>query len=193
MEKRIKKKISAKEIAAVGIMAAEVYVASAFLQIPIPTAIGSTRLHMGNVLCLLSGMVLSPVQGGLAAGLGSMLFDLTSPAYVTSAPFTFAFKFAMAWISGRIACGSKGSVRRRYFTGAIAGALSYVVLYLAKNFIEYYFVLKMPLEGVLLAISQKGTAATVNGVAAVVIAVPLGLALRPALSRLIVDFGKEKE
>ena len=50
------KKITIKEIARIGIMAAAVYVASAFLQVPIPTAIDNTRLHMGNVMCLLSGM-----------------------------------------------------------------------------------------------------------------------------------------
>lgn len=52
------KKVSIKEIALIGIMAAAVYVSSAFLQIPIPTAIDNTRLHMGNVMCLLSGLLL---------------------------------------------------------------------------------------------------------------------------------------
>ena len=46
-------------------MAAAVYVASAFLQIPIPTVIDNMRLHMGNVICLLSGLLLGPVQGVL--------------------------------------------------------------------------------------------------------------------------------
>ena len=64
------KKITIKEIARIGIMAAAVYVASAFLQVPIPTAIDNTRLHMGNVMCLLAGMLLGPLQGGLAAGIG---------------------------------------------------------------------------------------------------------------------------
>ncbi len=60
---------------------------------------------MGNVLCLLSGMLLGPLQGGFAAGIGSMFFDLTNPAYITSAPFTFAFKFVMAWLCGKIVPG----------------------------------------------------------------------------------------
>ena len=86
------KKISVRELSLVGIMAAMVYVTSAYLQIPIPTAIGATRLHMGNVMCLLSGLLLGPLWGGLAAGIGSMFFDLLNPAYIASAPFTFAFK-----------------------------------------------------------------------------------------------------
>ena len=72
------KGMTARSITLTGIMAAAVYMASAFLQIPVPTAIGSTRIHMGNVMCLLSGMVLDPVSGGLAAGIGSMFFDLTN-------------------------------------------------------------------------------------------------------------------
>ena len=65
------KKMTVKDITRIGIMAAAVYVASAFLQIPIPTAIGSTRLHMGNVMCLLSGMLLGAVPGGLEIGRAS--------------------------------------------------------------------------------------------------------------------------
>ncbi|MDE6128728.1 MAG: ECF transporter S component, partial [Lachnospiraceae bacterium] len=93
----MKKKITLMELSLISVMTAAVYVASAFLQIPVPTPIGSTRLHMGNVMCLLSGMLLGSWQGGLAAGLGSMLFDLTSPAYISSAPFTFLFKFLISW------------------------------------------------------------------------------------------------
>lgn len=51
-------------------------------------------------VCLLSGFLLGPIGGGLSAGIGSALYDLTSPAYVTSAPFTFVFKFLMAWACG---------------------------------------------------------------------------------------------
>ena len=61
------KRITIRQTAFIGIMAALVYVTSAFLQIQIPTAIGSTRLHMGNVMCLLSGLLLGGFQGGLAA------------------------------------------------------------------------------------------------------------------------------
>ncbi len=112
------KKITIREIARIGIMAAAVYVASAFLQVPIPTAIDNTRLHMGNVMCLLSGMLLGPLQGGLAAGIGSMFFDLTNPAYIASAPFTFIFKFVMAWICGKITSGSPAHLKQRLWPAA---------------------------------------------------------------------------
>lgn len=179
------KKITINEIARIGIMAAAVYVASALLQIPIPTAIDNTRLHMGNVMCLLAGMLLGPVQGGLAAGIGSMFFDLTNPAYIASAPFTFAFKFVMAWICGKIASGSSAHLRQRYVLGGMAGAFSYVVFYLSKSFVEHRFVLGLPVEAVMLTITQKGVVSSVNAVVACLVAVPLGLALHPVMVKMV--------
>ena len=177
------KKLNIRQVAFVGIMAALVYVTSAFLQINIPTAIGSTRLHMGNVMCLLSGLLLGPLQGGLAAGIGSMFFDLTNPMYIASAPFTFAFKFMMAWLCGIIAhkCGKE--VLWKTILGAIIGAVAYVVLYLGKSFIEDHFVLGLPLDAVMLTIAQKGLVSTVNGIIAAVVSVPLYLTLRPLLKK----------
>ena len=172
------KKITIKEIARIGIMAAAVYVASAFLQVPIPTAIDNTRLHMGNVMCLLAGMLLGPLQGGLAAGIGSMFFDLTNPAYIASAPFTFAFKFVMAWICGKIASGNSAHLKHRYIIGGIAGAFAYVVLYLSKSFIEHRFTY-------MLTTAQKAVVSSVNAIVACLVAVPLGLALRPVMAKII--------
>ena len=172
------KKITTKDITLIGIMAAAVYVSSAFLQIPIPTAIGSTRLHMGNVMCLLAGILLGGVPGGLAAGIGSMLFDLTSPAYVSSAPFTFVFKFLMAWVCGKIAGQRQTGLKIRFTCGALAGSLVYMMLYLAKTFIRDRYVLGLPLQAVALTVAQKGIASGVNAAIAVIVAVPLGLALK---------------
>lgn len=177
------KKITVRQTAFVGILAAMVYVTSAYLQISIPTAIGATRLHMGNVMCLLSGLLLGPVKGGLAAGIGSMFFDLTNPAYIASAPFTFSFKFAMAWICGMLSRGHERKGNLWCVLGAVTGAFSYVVLYLGKSFIEDHFVLGLPLDAVLLTVSQKAVVSTVNGVIAALVSVPLYLALRPALIR----------
>lgn len=183
----MKKKITTSEITLIGLMAAMVYVASKFLQIPIPTAIGETRLHMGNVMCLLGGLLLGPVYGGLSAGIGSAFFDLTSPAYITSAPFTFAFKFFMAWSCGILYKkwhDRKNTVLCSAVAGTV-GALSYVILYLIKSFISSYFLLQMPFEAVILAVGQKGFFSVINGIIAVIAAVPLSIAIRPAISKML--------
>lgn len=178
------KKISLRQITLIGVMSAAVYISSAFLQIPIPTAIGNTRLHIGNVMCLLSGLLLGSWQGGLAAGIGSMLFDLTNPAYIASAPFTFVFKFLMAWLCGKIASGQKFTRRRRFFIGAVSGSVLYIILYLSKSFFEHRFVAGMPLSAVMLTVSQKAIVSGVNAVTAVCVAVPLGLALYSGVKRI---------
>lgn len=181
----MKRKITIREITLVGLMAAMVYVASAFLQIPIPTAIGNTRLHMGNVMCLLSGLLLGPIWGGLSAGIGSVFFDLTNPAYISSAPFTFFFKFFMAWICGILYLKWNTKKKTVVYSSiaATAGALSYVALYLLKSFFESYVFLQLPFQAVILSVSQKGVVSVINGIIAVIVAVPLSLAIRPALKK----------
>ena len=123
------KKITVKQSAFIGIMAALVYVTSAFLQINIPTAIGSTRLHMGNVMCLLSGLLLGGFQGGLAAGFGSVIFDLTNPLYIASAPFTFVFKFLMAFVCGVITHRTGKEAHWKTVLAAIIGAAYVIATY----------------------------------------------------------------
>ena len=177
------KKITVRQSAFIGIMAALVYVTSAYLQIQIPTAIGSTRLHMGNVMCLLSGLLLGGFQGGLAAGFGSVIFDLTNPAYIASAPFTFIFKFLMAFVCGVITHKTGKEAQWKTILAAIIGAVTYVILYLGKTFIEDYLVMGIPLNTVWLTVTQKGLVSTVNGIIAAVVSVPLYITLRPMLKK----------
>ena len=120
-------KLTIKKITLIGVMAALVFVASQ-IQIRIPLGGSETRIHIGNGFCLLCGLILGPVTGGLAAGFGSALFDLFNPVYLPSAPFTFAFKFLMAFICGKIA----------YSHGAKAENLNknIIVIFLFK--IEYF-------------------------------------------------------
>ena len=82
--------------------------------------------------------MLGPVGGGLAAGLGSALYDMTNPAYIASAPFTFAFKFMLAAVCGWIAWAKGGRAENhgQNILAAIAGSATYMVLYLGKSFIE---------------------------------------------------------
>ena len=104
MEKHDTVKSLILRIVMTAMFAALVFVSS-MISVPIPVAIGDvTRILLGNIFCLLSGFTLGPVCGGLAAGIGSALYDLTNPAYIASAPFTFAFKFLLAAVCGVISC-----------------------------------------------------------------------------------------
>jgi uncharacterized membrane protein len=180
-EKARSPKINTYTIAAIGMMAALVFVATK-IQIQIPTAIGRTRLHFGNVFCLLSGMLLGGVRGGLAAGIGSMFFDFTDPAFIDSAPFTLVFKFAMGAICGLITNGGGANSRRpvRNLIGCLAGAFSSVALSIGKSFVTDYYLMRNPLETVMTSLAQKGTVSLVNAVLAVVAALLLLPAFRKA-------------
>lgn len=184
----MEEKLNVQKMCLVGLMAAMVFVASAFLQIPIPTFIGETRLHMGNVMCLLSGLLLGPLWGGMAAGIGSMFFDLTNPAYISTAPFTFVFKFLMAWVCGILYQKFRHKANIVFYStvAAAAGNLLYIVLYLLRNFFEATVFLQQPMAAVILSLVQKGTISAMNGVIAVIAAVPLSMAIRPALGKIIV-------
>ena len=103
MEK--KQKISTRKIVFVALMAALTVVGSA-LRIQLPVAIGSTTaFHLGNIFCALSGILLGPWLGGLAAGLGSFLYDIMSN-YISECWITFLTKGAYGLVAGLIAWGS---------------------------------------------------------------------------------------
>lgn len=121
----------------VGVMAAVIFVLTYFVRIEIPTPTGPTNLKIANAFCLAAGMLFGGIYGGLAAGIGSMVFDILNPVYITSAPFTFAFFFTMAAVCGFISHsgGKNGRNLPRNILGAACGAVSYWVLYISKSVI----------------------------------------------------------
>ena len=63
-------------------------------------------IHLGDALVLLSGIVLGPIYGGLAAGIGSMMADILS-GYAMWAPGTFLIKAVCAILAGWMFCKLK--------------------------------------------------------------------------------------
>ncbi|MCI9193084.1 MAG: ECF transporter S component [Acutalibacter muris] len=172
------------KISAVGIFAALVFVSN-YLSVPVPVAIGDvSRIHFGNIFCLLSGFVLGPIGGGLAAGIGSGLYDLTNPAYIASAPFTFLFKFLLAAVCGWAANvhGARAENHVQNVFAAAAGSLTYMILYLGKAFVQG-LLLGSEMGAVLTALATKAVTSGINAVIAVVVSVPLCAVVRLALRR----------
>ena len=102
------KSLTTKKMVITALMAA-LTVAGSSLRIVLPLEIaGTTAFHLGNVMCALSGILLGPWLGGLAAGLGSAIFDMLNPLYISEAWITFLFKGAYGLAAGLIAwCGHK--------------------------------------------------------------------------------------
>ena len=118
------------------------------------------------------------------------LYDLTNPAYIASAPFTFVFKFLLAAVCGLIAHKGKitGNMLEEDFTitvprsivAGICGSLTYIVLYLAKSYITTVLAGSAP-EAAAIALATKAASSTVNAILAIIISVPLSALIRKAL------------
>ena len=170
------KKDSVYKLVFTALMAALVCVAT-FLRFPF---LGS-KVHLGNTLCLLAGLLLGGPAGGLAAGLGSALNDLVSGYPIDELLVTFVSKFLMALICAAIA--GKGANRARLVLGCAVGAFSYVALYMLKTFVYRRFVYGYPMETVWATMASKLPASLINAVFALVVAPILYGALRPALQK----------
>lgn len=180
------KTFTAKRMALIGVLSALVFAAT-YIRIDIPTALGKTMIHLGNVVCLLGGLLFGPLTGGLSAGIGSALFDLFDPAYAPEAWITFINKFAMGFVAGLVykALSKNGGARDKINTiiGGVSGAVTYVALYVAKTIIMQYFVYKGVWETVVMVAIQKGTVSLVNALIAVSVSAILAMSLRPTLRR----------
>lgn len=179
-----KKPVSVHLMCAVGLMAALVF-ASSYISINIPTVLGISRIHFGNAFCLLSGLLLGGLPGGLAAGIGSCFFDLTNPLYISSAPFTLVFKFLLAFVAGAISHGGghRAESAGRNLVACIGGSLSYVVLYVGKSFLKSTLFLRTEPETALIDAAQKLGTSLANAAIAVILASLLWPMIRTALRR----------
>lgn len=183
MEK--KQTISTKKIVLTALMAALTIVGSAIrVTMPIDIA-GTTSFHLGNSMCALSGILLGPWLGGLAAGLGSFLYDMTNPLYIDEAWMTFLMKGAYGLLPGLIMLlwkGKWGAIKAGI--AASGGALAYAALYLGKT---YYWssMLKKGLtaEAALVAVISKIPATVFNAAVAIIFAPILAVAIRKALEK----------
>jgi len=176
----------------VGFMAALVYVGN-FLQIKIPNGVLVTRIHLGNSMCLLAGLLLGRLKGGLASGIGAALYDLVDPVYIVSAPYTFISKFAMGFTAGHIRKHSSDNEKKAVITGAVVGQLVYIVLYLLKTFLSQ-IILGEPVSVALKLTGVNALTSVINAALACIIAVPLYFSLSKALKHTSISrYITEKE
>lgn len=176
---------SVRNITMVGVLAACVFVLTKFISIPIPTLLGKTALSVGNAMCILASFLFGPLIGGLSAGIGNALVDLTDPAWAHEFYITFINKFLMAYVAGLVMRHfSLGSEKFRVCFAGLCGAVTYTVLHITKNIISGVYV-----QGFTWSVALGETLTTklpvslVNGVLAVVCATVLFFALREPLRK----------
>ena len=175
-----KREFTVFNITFIAMMAAIVYVVTLF-RFPL---LGS-KVHFANAVCLLSGILLGPLQGGLAAGIGSAFYDAVSGYDLINVLITFASKFAMAWVCGAIIASDahargKGRIDRTALA-CLCGALTYVALYMLKTFIYQKFVYSYPMDAVWATMVAKLIPSLINAAVAVVAAPLFYHAVLPAL------------
>ena len=151
-----------------GVMAAMVYIVTLF-RFPL---LGS-KVHFANAVCLLAGMLLGPVPGGIAAGLGSALYDAFGGGYdILNVIITFVSKFAMAFVCGWLLRRGGREIRLpRMVIACAIGALTYVALYMLKSLLMYGWA----------GMASRFPASIINAAAAIVAAPIFYHALVPAL------------
>lgn len=180
-----KKKLTTRKIVFTALMAALTAAGSA-LRITMPLSIaGTTSFHLGNIICALSGILLGPWLGGLAAGLGSAIYDCFNPLYISEAWITFLFKGAYGLAAGLIAyAGHKKWGYGKAVLATVAGAVAYAVLYLAKSFFyNGLFVSGLTPDAALVTVGLKLPATAFNAVIAIIAAPVLAVAIRKALEK----------
>ncbi len=124
-----KNKEQIRKIVFASLFAALTCVATLLVQIPTPT---KGYMNLGDAIVLLSGWLLGPIYGVLAAAIGSMLADVFS-GYFPYAPATFVIKALVAligWLFSRILSRKKaGPTVLAYTVSAVLGEIVMVAGY----------------------------------------------------------------
>lgn len=127
-----------KQIVMTSLFAALACVATMSIRIPTPGTGG--YIHPGDAIVILSGVILGPVWGLLAAGIGSAMADLLG-GYFIYVPITFAVKGVIAFIAGMI-YHKLGKTSKTQYTAVILGGITDIILVAGG-----YFLCEIPLYG----------------------------------------------
>lgn len=179
--------LTTKKLVLTALMAA-LTVAGSALRITMPVSIGgNTAFHLGNILCALCGLLLGPWLGGLAAGLGSAIYDMLNPLYgLADCWITFLTKAVYGLAAGLVGlslCKKLPPVWQGLL-GTIAGAIGYALLYLGKTYFYSGLLVKgLTAEAAWITVIEKLPSTIFNGVVAIIGATILYPALRLALER----------
>ena len=181
----MKQKLTTKKIVLVALMAALTCIGS-YLRVVVPISIGgNSAFHLGNIFCALSGILLGPWLGGLSAGIGSMICDLLNPLYISEFWITFLTKSLIGLMAGL--CTHWGSKKWGYgkaTLGAAVGAVSYLLVYLAKSYFYNCLFLKgLTPEAALASTLARVPLSSFNAIMAIIFAPMIAVAVDKALRR----------
>ncbi len=158
-------KTSTKKWIFAALFAALTTVATMVIKLPTPTM---GYIHPGDTIVVLSGLLLGPLYGGLAAGIGSMLADLFS-GYLFYAPATFVIKaitaivayFVFQAIIKVFHAEKKGG---QFAIALIAGAIGEICMVLGYFVFEIFLLALETGNGLTASSLTSGIAAAASGI-----------------------------
>ncbi len=125
-----------KKLILAALFAALACVATMSIRIPTPGTGG--YIHPGDAIVILSGIILGPVWGFLAGGIGSALSDLIG-GYFVYVPITFVIKGLVALASGLL-YQKIGKTQKSRYTAVILGGVADIILVAGGYFVCEYFI-----------------------------------------------------
>ena len=125
-----------KKLILAALFAALSCVATMSIRIPTPGTGG--YIHPGDAIVILSGVILGPVWGFLAGGIGSALSDLIG-GYLIYVPITFVIKGLVALAAGLLYQKIGKNQKSRYIA-VILGGVADIILVAGGYFVCEFFI-----------------------------------------------------
>ena len=125
-----------KKLILAALFAALSCVATMSIRIPTPGTGG--YIHPGDAIVILSGIILGPVWGFLAGGIGSALSDLIG-GYFIYVPITFVIKGLVALAAGLLYQKIGKNQKSRYIA-VILGGVADIILVAGGYFVCEFFI-----------------------------------------------------
>lgn len=125
-----------KKLILAALFAALSCVATMSIRIPTPGTGG--YIHPGDAIVILSGVILGPVWGFFAGGIGSALSDL-SGGYFVYVPITFVIKGLVALVAGHL-YQKIGKTQKSRYVAVVLGGVADIILVAGGYFVCEYFI-----------------------------------------------------
>lgn len=125
-----------KKLILAALFAALSCVATMSIRIPTPGTGG--YIHPGDAIVILSGVILGPVWGFLAGGIGSALSDLIG-GYFIYVPITFVIKGLVALAAGLL-YQKVGKNQKSRYIAVVLGGVADIILVAGGYFVCEFFI-----------------------------------------------------
>lgn len=174
------------------IFASLCYVTFSFLKITIPTPLGYTSFHLGNVLCVVASLLLGGVTGGLVGAVGMGIGDMLDPLYIMIAPKTIILKMMIGLVTGTISHkifkindleGKK--LKKATILSCFFGMLANVIGEPLFGYFYYRYVLNAKEKALNALLSYNLLSTGINALLTIVISTIIYLAIRKRFANII--------